>query len=146
MSVNPNPLGHLMDHVPPSSNETPDLADVGAYPPISSSDLVLGYPESTPPDVDLGPMPSGAGAKPSGKSNTAPPRPEPKVGRTPTPVPNVQGLRSPSVPRGVSLSERLSLSLSRLWDMQHTTHCFGTPPMAKSQQERLSCQSPGRGS
>lgn len=100
VSINPNPLGHLMDHVPPSSNETPDLADVGAYPPISSSDLVLGYPESTPPDVDLGPMPSGAGAKPSGKSNTAPPRLEPKVGRTPTPVAKRSGPPLPKRPKG----------------------------------------------
>ncbi len=70
-----------MENTSPIPNQTPGLADYGAFPPLSGSDLVLGYPEIAPADIDLGPVPSGVGAKTSGKSGAAAVKPGGNSGR-----------------------------------------------------------------
>ena len=72
-----------MENTFPNSNQPAGVTDNGAFPPISGSDFVLGYPETAPPDIDLGPVPSGVGAKPSGKSGAVPTRNDNSVGRIP---------------------------------------------------------------
>ncbi len=58
----------------------PGMFEDGLFAPISSSDVVLGYPETEPPAVDMGPVPSGVGAKPSGKSGVTA-KTQPKLAR-----------------------------------------------------------------
>lgn len=54
----------------PTSSNSPVDASFDAFEPMvmSSSDPVLGYPETEPSSIDLGPVPNGVGAKPSAKS------------------------------------------------------------------------------
>lgn len=61
-----------MDNTPPVPSQ-PGTPDSSGFAPPSSGDFVLGYPETEPPAIDLGPVPSGVGAKPSGRSPVASP-------------------------------------------------------------------------
>ncbi len=60
---------------------------------MSSSDPVLGYPATKPASIDLGPVPGGAGAKPSAKSTAADPAGKKK------PIRNPQVRSGPPLPK-----------------------------------------------
>jgi multidrug resistance efflux pump len=55
----------MTDNTPPNPTQL-DMPDGGVM--AEGGDFVLGYPDTAPPSVDLGPIPSEAGAKPSGTS------------------------------------------------------------------------------
>lgn len=86
------------------SQPSPDFpsidASTGAFEPMamSSSDPVLGYPATEPASIDLGPIPSGVGAKPSAKSKPAETKPSRSGSKAP-PIRKPEKRSGPPLPK-----------------------------------------------
>ena len=65
-----------------------------------SGNFVLGYPETEPANIDLGPVPSGVGAKPSGKSTAGKPNKNSAGNSPPQPTAKRSGPPLPKRPKG----------------------------------------------